>query len=1010
MRAFRFHTLLLLLLLTCAWAGPGAAARTIEFTTTEVTEADVTVSPDGQWLIFTMLGHLFRLPVTGGTAEQLTFGPYYDSDPVFSPDGKHVAFVSDRDGSESNIFLLELATGRVTQVTHEAWAARPAWSPDGRAIVYLSMVPAGSSLVPVVRHGIPATVPAFVRRTTLSSGDTETLTSEPRIISSVFHLGDGQLAWAGVELAIEQGSPRAVTRIEVWRLEGGVSTLRTVAGYAGPVYVSSRGDGFYCRRIFPVLPWYTQRVEDFIFVPLDDGAERLLFSLSRPRGWTPKFAVTADNNTVYLGESSRLWRVSIQTGFRTPVPFLARVRMEIEEPVQPVRQAFLPPGETVTVRAILDPKLSPDGPMLAFSAAGYVWLQRLDGTPAQRLTSETGFESEPVFSPDGQLIAFVHTRDGRQEIRAINLRSRGAVLRHSLPEEDTHEWQLAWTPAGDRVLFVEPAGSSYSVVTVSLGDGTKRKLTEVAWQVGSRPHLAADEKWLYYTGPPGAGTFHRLALDGSSKPEPLTQLSEQFSRALLSPDGKWLAFRRNMEIWIARVDKEHPVRDSDIRQLSSEGGKSFDFTRDGSAVIYAVGNRVWRQSLATSEREEIPIRLEVRKAVPPPLLLHRVRVLDFRGGFSRETSVFIEGGRIRWIGPESGRSVPEGTRILDAAGRFAIPGLFDMHSHIGYPVEQYLALPYGMTSLRNPGGLIAWSNAFADRGEISSDPVPRHFFSGEGFHGALLLRTSQGLLIHDESEAREYVRQRKRSGAHLLKVYWPLPWSLHRVVADEARRHGIPVVGHGSNGIEEIAKSVTLGYATLEHSLIPTRSGDDVLQLLAAAGTRWTPTVSTRGNGLLVSAEPERMQDSKLRALIPDVWVQRWLADRTLHVVGEHEARGRFAALLVSIKAAHERGVKLLIGTDRLPPSLHWELEYFVQAGISPLEVLRIATQQAAEAVGAQDDLGTLEPGKLADIVLLDKNPLEDIRNTQTIWRVIKGGWLFDPEKLRPPASIGPDK
>ncbi|MCH7532337.1 MAG: amidohydrolase family protein [Gemmatimonadetes bacterium] len=85
--------------------------------------------------------------------------------------------------------------------------------------------------------------------------------------------------------------------------------------------------------------------------------------------------------------------------------------------------------------------------------------------------------------------------------------------------------------------------------------------------------------------------------------------------------------------------------------------------------------------------------------------------------------------------------------------------------------------------------------------------------------------------------------------------------------------------------------------------------------------------------------------------------------------------------------------------------SLHWELEFFVQAGIPPLEVLRIATQEAAAAVGAGDDLGTLEVGKLADIVLLDANPLEDIRNTQTIWRVIKGGWVFDPEELRPPSG-----
>ena len=92
--------------------------RTIEFTTTEVTSPDVTVSPDGEWLIFTMLGHLFQLPVEGGTAEQLTFGPYYDTDPVFSPDGNSIAFVSDSDGSDGNVFVVELASGQITQVTH----------------------------------------------------------------------------------------------------------------------------------------------------------------------------------------------------------------------------------------------------------------------------------------------------------------------------------------------------------------------------------------------------------------------------------------------------------------------------------------------------------------------------------------------------------------------------------------------------------------------------------------------------------------------------------------------------------------------------------------------------------------------------------------------------------------------------------------------------------------------------------------------------------------------------
>ncbi|MEE9568947.1 MAG: hypothetical protein V3W37_06125, partial [Candidatus Binatia bacterium] len=136
MKTYLFRTAFCLLM--CVLVVPVAAARTFEFETTEVTAADVTLSPDGHWLIFTLLGHLFRLPVGGGTAEQLTFGPYYDTDPVFSLDGTRVAFVSDRDSSQGNIFVLELVTGQITQITWEPWAGRPAWSPEGQAITYLA--------------------------------------------------------------------------------------------------------------------------------------------------------------------------------------------------------------------------------------------------------------------------------------------------------------------------------------------------------------------------------------------------------------------------------------------------------------------------------------------------------------------------------------------------------------------------------------------------------------------------------------------------------------------------------------------------------------------------------------------------------------------------------------------------------------------------------------------------------------------------------------------------------
>ncbi len=222
-----------------------AATRTIEFETTEVTQPHIALSPDGQWLIFTMLGHLFRLPVEGGTAEQLTFGPYYASDPAFSPDGTQVAFVSDRDGGEDNVFVLELATSRITQVTRKSHAQsiRLTWTPDGQAIVYLPFTgaPGGSTNLS----------PALVRRVSLDGGEPETLSAPARLFRSVFYLQDGRLAWTMVER--EGPSSPHTTRIEVMSPEGVVSTVRTMSGYADRAVPSPAGDGLYWRHREPGL-------------------------------------------------------------------------------------------------------------------------------------------------------------------------------------------------------------------------------------------------------------------------------------------------------------------------------------------------------------------------------------------------------------------------------------------------------------------------------------------------------------------------------------------------------------------------------------------------------------------------------------------------------------------------------------------------------------------------------------------------------------------------------------
>ncbi len=976
--------------------------RTIEFETTEVTAADVAVSPEGQWLIFTMLGHLFRLPVEGGTAEQLTFGPYYDSDPVFSPDGRRVAFVSDRDGSEGNVFVLELADGQITQVTHELWAGRPTWSLDGQAIAYLRFLRDASAGFFVLSE---------VRRVALRSGRLETVSAPTREFGSVFYLPDGRLAWTIIER--KTGSPRATTRIEVLSPQGAVSPLRTVEGIVHRVVASPTDGGLYYRRYLQLYDILLQP-EDLLFLPLPEGDERQIVSVSGWHfwWWRPRFSVASDNKTLYVGDSGRLWKIGLPSGAREPIAFRARVQQEIQDPVPPPRWEATALGGSAPPRSVLDPRLSPDGGRLIFGAAGYLWqlpLNSARGEPsgvrqATRLFQGSAFERAPASSPDGRQLAFIRSEYGKQEVRVFNFENRQErTLAYGL-----RYGQPSWTSEGERLVFTEYEYGTASMVAVNLSDGKKEKLADrpgPSWS--PRPHLSADGESLYYSAnPTGTGTLYRLPLKGKAKPQPITQLARHLNDGLISPDGKWLAFRRNSEIWVAPLGTE-PVEEKDVHQLSPEGGDSFDFTADGSAVTYSAGNRVWHHPLGGGEPEEIPIRLELQHPTPPPVLVRRVRVLDFdAGGFGPETSLFIEQGRIRWIGSQRGRRLPRETVVLDGGGRFAIPGLFDAHVHnIGSNQAAFLA--YGITSVRDPGGGLAHLNAMADRGGTTGDPGPRYFFSGDIFHGAQPF-FGGFLQIVNEGEARTYVRRWKEQGVQFIKVYTDLPWPLQRAVAEEARLLDLPVAGHGMS-VEEITKSVTLGYAVLEHVSMNHRLYDDVLQMLAAAGTRWDLTLGVLGgNALLLREEPERLADAKLRVFASEQALRT--ARIGWNAIGARVLRGYLFEQLAGIRAAHRRGVKLLAGTDTGPrallgSSLHWELEFFAQAGLVPLEVLRIATQEGAAAVGAEDDLGTLEVGKLADIVLLDANPLEDIKNTQSIWRVIKGGWVFDPEELQAAAT-----
>lgn len=971
--------------------------RTIEFETTEVTKAEVALSPDNAWLVFTMLGHLFRLPVEGGTAEQLTFGQSYNSEPSISPEGNHIAFISDRDGSEGNVFVLELPTGKISQITHELWASRPIWTPDGQNIIYLQI----SAFWTTGPHRF--NTEALVRQVSKDGGEAKNITDQKRNIRSVFFLPDKRMA-----CNVINENPWT-TQIQVISPGGLMSNLCTVEGEGYLSFPSPAGDGLVL-SIHHINRTMYDSWEELLFISLPDGNTNQVTFLERQverRSWLNSgFALSADGKYLYVGDTGQLWKIALANGSRVPISFHASVKLEIQDPCQP--QKWSPPvaGSSVQPRSIIDPRISADGSKLVFRSAGSFWLQSLAQSssslkiePAERLFDDITNVRDFAVSPDSNYIVFLREdlrKDEPQEERMLfNLKTQ---MTSTLAVGNSYRGH-SWSADGQRLVYVDQD----AVVAFNIREGKKEKITDHKYRM-SFVRLSPDERWLYYFSRPN---LFRLDLKAEAKPEQLSRLSGRIYWGIVSPDCRWVAINRDGGIHLAEL-KGEVLRDDNFRLLGPEFGDSFSFAPDSSSLIYSFGNRVWSYSLESGVQEEIPVRLELQRPDPAPLLMKRVKILDFtEGGFGREVSLFIEQGRIRWIGSEQEHEIPPGTVAIDAKGRFAIPGLFDMHMHSHeWPQESFIA--YGVTSVRDVGSRLPSICSKADQEESSTKPMPRYFYTGDIFNGAI----TGYLHIYNEDDARKFVHQRKELGAHYIKLYRDLPWRLQRAVAEETHKLDMPLALHIET-VEAVIKSVRLGYSSIEHNRCMNRFHDDVFQMLALSRTRWTPTIGLVGGFfLLLHDEPERLSDDKLMTFTPAMRLQSLFRPRQGLLpwrVPEAALHGFNRVQLLGIKNANKRGVKLLVGSDApaVPGlffgwSLHWELEYFVQAGITPLEVLNIATQQAAEAVGAEDYLGTLEPGKLADIVLLEKNPLEDIKNTQSIWRVIKGGLVFDPEELKP--------
>ena len=438
-----------------------------------------------------------------------------------------------------------------------------------------------------------------------------------------------------------------------------------------------------------------------------------------------------------------------------------------------------------------------------------------------------------------------------------------------------------------------------------------------------------------------------------------------------------------------------------------------------------------------------------------PIVFKRLTVIDVKNGAAKsDMTVIVAGDRISAVGKTGKIKIPKDAEIIDAADKFLIPGLWDMHAHTltnnSYEWIFPMLIAHGVTGVRELGNNMPFEQRNLFRQEILEG---RRLGPRLGSATAKILDGPETTIPHVSTivttpdEARQLVRTYKQQGADFIKPYNLLSREVYLAIMDEAKRQKIPVAGHIPFSMSA-AEVSDLGQISLEHvqigifvacsrdeanlrrewqELIKSGQRGAGLMIMAKAvatydeqkaqsffallrrnGTSVCPTSIVFRPVELIGDESTLLSDSRMK-YIPDISRRRWreaFQQRTNIVVTPAERKARSDLRLKIVGAMHRAGVRLLAGADAPNPytfpgfSLHEELELFVEAGLTPLEALRTATLNPAEFLGTEKTLGTIEKGKFADLVLLDANPLEDIKNTTRIAAVVANGKYLPKSEL----------